>query len=608
MAAIIDAGAVAGVLALCLLLLPLSGWWFAARFLRDGLERFTAACLVGVLVLAGIEVTAYALRLPQWFAFLLLALVCTVSVGSLAASFRQREFAWNGLLAWGGTGAILTAATLRYAVHGYGMESWDWYEHWLRSLIFIARSPLATKIGYYSIASRGPLFNAASALLMSLTGSHEYWVFQIVAIALNTLICLPFALMLEAVAGISRRMSLAVAVGVCILNPFFFTNNTYTWTKNLAGAFVLMGIYRYLMAYRKDDGARMAWSLVWFAVGFLCHFLALIYAAMVGLHLLDVKRRDLPIRDLIRAVAVSAAIVGLWFGYMFLEFGVKQSLTANTTMGGYYVDRDGNGNPIPMPQVMIGNLCVNLLPGRFCSSLLNLSCNEVAVQNGKQTTASVPCPPGLDTNGIYSVLGYSGLAAVLLAVIGLFRGAPLPLPDRRFLSWLLVGGIVFNLLPIRWSDPLGTFPENLHAWCLVLFALVVRGLVRVWRPVMAAVVLAMFLEYAAIDLGAVRAQSIVLPLPHYSEALHGNPPIGLLWPIPTGSVPFRTGFIYYGNYLFKIKGGAVYFRDQHPDTFVGASWLLLALGIFALAMIPQSFPSRRRLSSEVEENMSIRKR
>jgi hypothetical protein len=596
MAALIDALTVAGVLTLCLLLLPLSGWWFAARFRGDGLQRFTAACLVGVVLLAAIEVMAYALRLPQWFAFFLLAFTCAVSARHLYASFRAREFAWNGLLTWAGMGAILTAATLRYAVHGYGTESWDWYEHWLRSLIFLGRSPIATKIGYYSVASRGPLFNAASALLMSLTGSHEYWVFQIIAIALNTLICLPFALMLEAIGGISRRASLLVAAGVCILNPFFFSNNTYTWTKDLAGAFVLMGIYRYLMAYRKDDAAEMARSLVWFAAGFLCHFLALIYAAIVGLHLLDVKRRELPIRELIRAVVLSATIVGLWFGYMFVEFGVKQSLLANTTMGGYYVDRDQNGNATPLPFVMIGNLCTNLVPVQFCRPVLNPAlgapCKEVAVQEGKVTATSVPCPPGLDTNGIYGVLGYSGLAAVLLAAIGLLRAAPVP--ERRFLFLLLVGGLLFNLLPIRWSDPLGTFQENLQPWCLVLFALVVRGLVRVWRPAMAAVVLAMFMEYAAADLGIIRAQTIVLPLAHYSAALRGNPPIGLLWPSPTSSVPIRAGFVYYGNYLYKIMGGAFYFRDRHPSTFAGASWLLLAAGILALAMSPQRFLSHVR--------------
>jgi len=41
-------------------------------------------------------------------------------------------------------------------------------------------------------------------------------------------------------------------------------------------------------------------------------------------------------------------------------------------------------------------------------------------------------------------------------------------------------------------------------------------------------------------------------------------------------------------------GGAFYFRDRHPSTFAGASWLLLAAGILALAMSPQRFLSHVR--------------
>ena len=47
-----DALAVAGPIALCCLLLPLSGWWVAARLRDDSLFRFVAACLAGVTILA----------------------------------------------------------------------------------------------------------------------------------------------------------------------------------------------------------------------------------------------------------------------------------------------------------------------------------------------------------------------------------------------------------------------------------------------------------------------------------------------------------------------------------------------------------------------------
>jgi len=302
----------------------------------------------------------------------------------------------------------------------------------------------------------------------------------------------------------------------------------------------------------------------------------------LGLHLLYVKRRDLPVREIIRVFVLAAALVGPWFGYLFLAFGVKGTLTANTTLGDYYA------SGAPLARVLIVNLCSDLLPMSFCRPLTpppaRLQCQEVAVAGATATPAPAPCPPALQRNGIYAILGYSGMAAILLATVGLLR-AP-PVPQGRFLLWLLAGGLLLNLLPIRWFDVLGTFPENLQAWCLLLFALVVRGLVRFPRLALVAVVLAMFAEYAAFDLDSIRRQATVLPLAIYETALRGNPPIDSWLPDPAAGFPFRTTYVHYSNYMLKVEGGAVYFRDLHPDTFPVASWLLLGAGILALAAVP----------------------
>ena len=49
---------------------------------------------------------------------------------------------------------------------------------------------------------------------------------------------------------------------------------------------------------------------------------------------------------------------------------------------------------------------------------------------------------------------------------------------------------------------------------------------------------------------------------------------------------FQTRFSYHRNYIYKIAGGAVYFRDLHPDTFAPLSWALLGAGVLALTGIP----------------------
>ena len=132
-------------------------------------------------------------------------------------------------------------------------------------------------------------------------GSAHYWVFQIFATTFNVLVCLPFAMLLTTIAGVSRRSALLIAAAVTMLLPWFFWENTFTWTKDLTAAFVLLGTHEYLLAYRKGDPSRMAVSLCWLAPGFLCHYLALLYAATLGLHLLfTTPFRDLPVRALAR--------------------------------------------------------------------------------------------------------------------------------------------------------------------------------------------------------------------------------------------------------------------------------------------------------------------
>src|ERR1035438_1765008 len=165
-----DAFAVGGPIALCCLLLPLSGWWLASRLRDDSLFRFIAACLTGVTTLAAAELVVYALGLPKGVAVALVAGSCAVSLRPVSAAIRRREFAWDALLTWAGASAILVAATLHYAVHGLLGAFWDWYEHWLRSLVFLTHGPIATNFGPafvpYIMPARGPLFNGAAALLL----------------------------------------------------------------------------------------------------------------------------------------------------------------------------------------------------------------------------------------------------------------------------------------------------------------------------------------------------------------------------------------------------------------------------------------------------------
>jgi hypothetical protein len=93
----------------------------------------------------------------------------------------------------------------------------------------------------------------------------------------------------------------------------------------------------------------------------------------------------------------------------------------------------------------------------------------------------------------------------------------------------------------------------------------------------------MFGESVLADLQIISEQSVVLPLANHESALHGDPPIGIILPTPAASAPFSTQLWYYLNYTFKIEGGAIFFRDLHPDTYEATSWVFLGLGLLALA-------------------------
>lgn len=162
--------AAAGTLALCLMLVPLSGWWIAARLRGDSLIRFSGASLAGATTLGLVEMAVYALHLPQWVTIILISTIILASGRNLLSAIRSESFAWDGLLAWGGAAAILVAATAPYAVHGFRDAVWDWYEHWLCTLVFLKDAPVTTGFAIYTMPSRGPLFNAAGCVRHGIRG------------------------------------------------------------------------------------------------------------------------------------------------------------------------------------------------------------------------------------------------------------------------------------------------------------------------------------------------------------------------------------------------------------------------------------------------------
>jgi hypothetical protein len=524
------------------------------------------------------------LALPQWLSILLLAAVWLFSIPSVVASMHQATIAWDAWMLWAGVSAILIAATMGYTVHGANGTAWDWYEHWLRARIFLNHAAVTSEIGIYNIPARGPLFNAAAAALMWFAGSQHYWVFQIVATVFNSLLVLPALLLLESIGGLSRRNALMLAAGLCAVVPYFFWNNTFTWTKDLTAAFVLMATYscRQYMLKGRTKGAIN--SLAWLAPGFLCHYLVVAYAAVLVLYLLYIGRPKLHIQDWLRVATLSALLIGPWFGYLFLNFGIKRTLASNTTVGRYYAAKDESGKLVPYHKVFVANLCTDLLSNSLCRLSLPDSRPSpcITAEPGKVASPSPgSCKPKMSLpQTLFVFLGYSGSLALLLFAIFAAR-------DRStrpgFGAWFLSAGLLLNLMPIRWFDPNGTFLENLQAWCLVLAAVCVRYLARLPKPAVAALTVFLLCEFLPADFSQIQAHVRRLPFTHSSNSLQGKPPMNLFAsPVPVSEGSYQVDELFHRNYEFKIRGGAVYFRDQFPADYPLAIWTLSAAGLFAL--------------------------
>jgi len=609
---IVDTIHISSLIVLFTFLSFLPGWWVASRIRCDELSRLCIAALASVSLLYLVEFLVYVIGCTQIVAAILLLCSAGYSTHFFVVSIRRKRFPWDALATWIASTMILAAVSSRLAVHGLPNAYWDWYEHWLRSLVFFKQASILTPIGGYRMAARGPLFNASAALLMKFGNSGQYWCFQIASVTLNSILCLPLALLFREWAGLSRRKALLVALATCVLLPTCLWNNTFTWTKNLTAAFILMAVYRYWLGLRDHEPRQLAWSLLFLAPGFLCHYLTFMYAAVLGTHLiiLTVLRRW-SLRPILAAVTASALFVAPWFIYMSWNIGIKRTLGSSTAVGSHdhwtsVIAVNTLVNFIPIP------LCRRLLPGTAAASCDWVDVSASAEKTGRSVhflplhdlveasglgvkVSQVPYPPGLNWNGIYGTLRASGfltmITAICLFLRERFRSARHRNHKRAFdqkgvfYLWLLTIGYLFNLLPIRWYDGLGTFSENLQAWSMILFALIVAGLRRVPAPLVALLGSAMLVEYVALDLLMIRLQDRVLPLDRAFTSDAQLPPFDpVLRTIHASTLSFQTYHSYFANYLLKLEGNAVYLRDLCAATFPIVSWVLAGTAICLLLL------------------------
>lgn len=599
--------------AIALSVLP--AWSLANRLSLDPLTKLLIAVMGSYTLMYLLEFGAYLLSAPQWVPVSLLFIISIISAiyanRQWTKSLNREPFPWDGALTWVALAIWIMAIQSRIVVYGAVYWYGDWYEHYERSLFFLDQLPPDTRFlqGFWSLAARGPAFNASAALLMSLFG-RDFWVYQTMATVLNTFPVLPMTLLIRDMAGITQRSALLWSALLFGIAPFAVQHETFTWTKFFTVGFILGGIHLYRLGATNNRPWLAGWSFGAFAAGILAHYMALVFALFFAVHFLylALKKRWGWATVLYPTIACSA-LVATWFLYLIVTFGLHATLAANSTLGEEYVKRvaaaTGTEN-LSWFRVFIGNMTNTILPYSWRHGMMGLGhaprILQVDPRAGPQLT---PSPTELNRktewladlvnnqSSLLGNLGWAGGIGVLVVVLFWIRGGqkresppePVmrePKPGWRFWLIFFILGIPLNILPSRAHSPLGLAHVNLQPFISLTAVLIFRRLKDL--PTLAKVfLLALFLVESALTTEALIAlQERTVPFVRHPDG--------------TFSVERQPGLnlLYVSNYIYKVSQNAVFLSDRLGDLAVPSSLIMAVTAIFLLTLgLNLSAPTRK---------------
>jgi NADH:ubiquinone oxidoreductase subunit 6 (subunit J) len=436
------------------------GWFFAQRLRLGPLDRLAATPLLGLLAAWLCAWTVYVFSLPIG---LLAALPVLGGAGLLVA---RRSFA--ALLQDRACRTVLCGQVLVSAwslgwlafVPSYSGGDWvgDWFGHWDRAVFFVERRPVDVLFsGFDPLPSRPPLANVVTGALLAPFGL-TFAGYQVVSSLLNSLVFLPAAAL--AVRFGSPRAAALLAV-LFMLNPLYVQNSTYAWTKLVAAACVLAGLYFFLRVRDPEPPpAAGPLSAAALGAGILAHYSAAVFALLLGLAWLRRTWRDRTDRTVRRrtglAVATGAAVLLPWFAWAVATYGWRGTLLSNPSVT----------DQAPTPAAQLLRVALNLR-----DTLIPHPWREVA--------AAAPASPWAARRDYWfqihqrNLFAAAGLAGGLLAAGLAFRAARRAgAGEVRFWSAFAVGSTVLGVAVHGGRDPWG----NAH---ICLQSLVLLGLVVV---------------------------------------------------------------------------------------------------------------------------------
>jgi len=567
-------------------------WWLVDRVPADSLTKLLLAVLGNFSFIYLLEFGAHLTGTPQWIPMSILLISSTCSAIRLYK--HKSNFAWDGLISWAGLSMWILG--LQSLIVAYGAASWygDWYEHYERSIWFFAQQPPDQRFLFnlWSLAARGPLFNAVCGLFMC--SGNDFASYQVYATVLNTLPCLPLALLIRDVAKLSRSSALIWSMLICGLAPFAVQQETYSWTKSFTSGFLLAAIYLYIAAFSQNKKMYAIFSFAAFAGAILAHYLSVLFVIFFVCHFLyTAVKQKWELKTIGYIAAVSFFLLSTWFGYVFAMFGFRGTLESTSTFGDYGKRQGTPEEPPPWPLVFAGNMVNTTIPYSWRHGWKNtwhgIGQAPRLVQRDSRTTAPpfIPSDSELDIrseyladlatnpNSLLGCLGFAGLIGLVIALLMDFmnrNSGHQKVPGTVFWLIFFVTGIPLNVFASRDYSAIGVAHLNLQPFIFLMAVYLVGRLRKV--PRIAIFLTAVFVLESALITGAwISIQRRKLPISIQADGR----------PVVAGKLHADGKYI--RNYIYKLYMHANYLSDVLGPLEIPFLLLNTTLGVSSAVLI-----------------------
>src|SRR5262245_32166872 len=129
------------------IVIALPAWWCFRHFRHDPLLRLTLSALVSPVLMFMAEVPTWIPGVPRSIPLVFMVMMTLASAVVLTGEVRRGERAGGAALAgWMGASLLLVGGSAFIVAHGLPEVFFDWYEHYVRALVFLQHRSLETTI------------------------------------------------------------------------------------------------------------------------------------------------------------------------------------------------------------------------------------------------------------------------------------------------------------------------------------------------------------------------------------------------------------------------------------------------------------------------------